>query len=96
MLKMLKLELDLNCSQATKSELVEKVNIAEKKANHHESGLKQVTNRSSELEDLLSIHQNQITNDVENIAYLEALIIITEKSHAKVNKEALELKEKFR
>jgi hypothetical protein len=37
---MLKLELDLKSSQVTKSELVEKMNIAEEKATHHESSLK--------------------------------------------------------
>jgi hypothetical protein len=92
---MLKLELDLKSSQVTESELVEKMNIAKEKPTHHESSLKQVTNRSSKLEDLLNTHHNQFTNDVEKIVYLEALVMITKKSHAKVSLEALELQEKF-
>jgi hypothetical protein len=50
---------------------------------------------SSKLEDLFNIHQNQDTNDVEKIAYLEVLMMPTKKSNAKVSAEALELKEKF-
>jgi len=64
---MLKLKLELKSSQATKSELVEKVSIAKEKANHHESSLKQVINKSLKLEDLLSTHQYQITNDAKKI-----------------------------
>jgi hypothetical protein len=50
---------------------------------------------SSKLKDLLNTHHNQVTNDVEKIVYLEALVMTTKKSHAKVSLEALELKEKF-
>jgi chromosome segregation ATPase len=59
--RMVKLELDLKSSQAAEGELVERVRIAEERATHHESSLEQVTDRSLELEDLLSTHQNQVT-----------------------------------
>jgi hypothetical protein len=62
-----KLKLELKSSQATKNELAEKLSIAKEKANHHESSLKHVINKSLKLEDLLNTHQNQITNDAKKI-----------------------------
>ncbi len=41
--RVVKLELDLKSSQAAEGELVERARIAEERATHHESSLKQVT-----------------------------------------------------
>jgi chromosome segregation ATPase len=70
--RMAKLELDLNSSQTSECELLERVRIAEERATHHEGSLKEVTDRSLELEDALNTHQNLTKDAAEKVMSLEA------------------------